>query len=300
MKFLIIGASGFVGRHLLAYVKSEGYDVIGTQSHSLYPRLITFNLLEHRIKDRVAPDFFDTNHQIFAVICVAISQIDRCFLEREISHKINVDNTIRLIDDLTKKNVKPIFLSSDNVYDGRLGFYNEHHKPNPINEYGRQKVKVESYIKQNIPKGLVLRLSKIVGDDPSEHHLFSEWYKLVEKNQPIICIEKQIFSPTFVKDVASGIVLSCKKGLLGLYNMANPEFFQRGELARQFILMLGKKVDIISKPQSEFKFSDKRPEKTYLDSSKFMKVTGMKFTPMGEALNIFIQNLQLTLKRVQQ
>lgn len=290
MKFLIIGASGFIGRHLWDYIKAQGYEAMGTQSNADYPDLIKFNLLTDRIENLFNLNFFHTDKPVFAVICAAISQIDRCLCEKEISHKVNVDNTITLINELTQHNIKVIFFSTDNVYDGKSGFYNENHKPNPINEYGRQKAEVESYM-YNISNSLILRLSKVVGDNPNEHHLFSDWYKLIEKNQVIFCIKNQVFSPTFVEDVAYGTVLSCKRGLSGIYNMANLDFFSREELARQFALVLGEKANIISKLQSEFSFSDERPERTYLDSSKFIKATGIKFTLMREVISSFIQNL---------
>ena len=292
MKFLIVGASGFVGKHMLAYTKSLGYDSLGTQWQSQNPGLITFDLLQHQIKDCIDISFYETDEPVYGVICASFSQIDRCLREREVSSLVNVENTIRLIRDLKAIGIKPVFLSSNFVYDGSIGYYNEEYPPNPINEYGRQKVMVENFINRSTPNVLVLRLDKIVGDDPLERHLFSEWYHCIRENQPIICIEGQLFSPTLAQDVAKAVIMSCQQGLTGLYNLANSEVFTREELARQFILSLGKEATIISKPQREFNFADPRPLKSYLDSTKFVKITGMRFTSMREVFRVFTDKIQ--------
>jgi dTDP-4-dehydrorhamnose reductase len=292
VRFLVIGASGFVGRHILSHVKSLGYTAIGTQRQSKYCGLVPFDLLHHRIRDRIDTSFFKTDEPIFGVICAVIRQIDRCFRERKLTRIVNVDNTIRLIQDLKVLGVKPIFLSSSFVYDGSTGYYSEKHPVCPINEYGRQKAEVEDFIKNNVTDALVLRLDKIVGSDPLEEHLFSEWYQLIRRNQPIICIEGQIFSPTYVKDVAKAVVLACQKVLSGLYHVANSEFFTREELARQFVLTLNKKCKVICKLQQEFNFLDQRPLKSYLDSTKFKKATGMRFTSMREVFRLFMRGIK--------
>jgi dTDP-4-dehydrorhamnose reductase len=293
MKFLIVGASGFVGRHTFSYIRSLGYDAIGTQANSKQSDLISFDLFSDRIQACIDPSFFATEQPIFGVICSAFSRIDRCLLEREKSYQINVEKTFQLIDDFKTLGVKPIFLSSDHVYDGKWGYYCEEDAANPINEYGRQKLTVETYLRKNfLDDFLIFRLSKIVGNDPKEAHPFSEWYQNLESGRPIVCIEGQIFSPTFVRDVAWGIVTSCEKSLFGLYHLASPQFFPREELARQFARSLGKEVEIICKPQADFNFADQRPEKTYLDSTKFARETGMQFTSMREVFHAFAKNLK--------
>ena len=51
MKFIVFGASGFVGRHILNYMQSQGYPVLGTQSTKEFPDLIKFNILENSIEE---------------------------------------------------------------------------------------------------------------------------------------------------------------------------------------------------------------------------------------------------------
>ena len=85
MKFLIVGASGFLGRHVLARASSLGHETVGTQCRSQRPALVTFDLLRGRISERVSPSFLGGDGPIFGVIAATISPIDRCVLEPETS-----------------------------------------------------------------------------------------------------------------------------------------------------------------------------------------------------------------------
>lgn len=291
MKFLIIGASGFIGRHILRQAVAAGHQAVGTQSGSRQSSLITFDLLHQRIGDCLPSSFLKDDGPVFGVICAALSQIDRCLRERALSYAINVTNTTRLIEDFRKLGIKTVFMSTGSVYDGKVGYYNEEPSHCPINEYGRHKAAIETYIREQVPEAFVTRLDKVVGDDPRENHPFTEWHQAMTQGRPIVCIEGQLFAPTHVDDVAKAIVLGCERGLQGVYNVANPEFFTRDELARQFVLAMGQKTEVVCKSQNEFSFADPRGLKSYLDSTKFIKATGMRFTSMRETMQNFIQKI---------
>ena len=288
MKFLVIGASGFVGRHLFKYVKSKGYEVVGTQSSSRQSGLVSFDLHKQRIKDRLDSTFIDEAQDIYAILCVKYGLMDQYAQQCSTSREVEVENMQVLIKDLISVKIKPVYLSTSYVFDGSDGSYTEDSKHSPISEYGRQKAEMENFISLSSHDILALRLDKIVGDNPTEDHLFSEWNQLVNQQKPIWCIKDQIFSPTYVEDIAKGVIVACKARLSGLFNFVNPESWLRRDLAREFVAQKGRHVDIISKDQSEFNFGDKRPLKTYLDPTGFIKLTGIRFTSMEEVISSFI------------
>jgi dTDP-4-dehydrorhamnose reductase len=293
MKFLIIGASGFIGRHMLAYAKSLGYEVLGTASR---PRpdegLLGLDLDRDRLTDKVPISFFQTGGPIFVVVSAAISQIDRCFRERDVTREVNVVNTMRLMEEAAALGARPVYLTSSFVFDGRVGYYTESDPRSPISEYGRQKADIESICCQSHSDWFLVRLDKIVGDDPAEKHLFTEWHQWQQAGHPIVCMANQLFSPTLVDDVAQAIILGCQKGLTGLYNVSNSEYFTRDELARQFFRMLGHAASIICKTQQELGFSDLRPEKSCLDAERFVQATGIHFTTMRQVINKFKKTIK--------
>ncbi|MFZ5354286.1 MAG: SDR family oxidoreductase [Bacillota bacterium] len=291
MKLLIIGASSFIGSNMFECAIKSGYNVIGTCYSNCRREFIKYNILENRIVE-VLDKSFNTNNRdnAYAIICSGIGKIDDCFKYKEISYKINVEKMMQLIDDLTYLGYKVVFLSSEAVFDGQRGYYNELSPVSPINEYGRQKVQIENYILDRYSQHLVFRLGVVVGDYHPQRHLLSVWYKSVLDNTPIRCIEGQIFSPTYVQDISDAILLALDKNLSGLYHLANQEFFQRDELARQFLYAMNRQVDIIVEPMNKFGFVEKRSLKTYLDSSKFTRETNFNYTSMREVFEIFLKN----------
>lgn len=292
MKLLVIGASGFIGSHLFTKARQKRYEVIGTRCSSDADKLIKYNLLTDDVKDILPSNYIKAKGPVYAIICSSVCKLNQCYYEREMSYKLNVTNTINLINDLNKLGIKCVFISTEFVFDGQLGYYDEMDIVSPVNEYGRHKAEVEQYITSQLYDNLIIRLSKVVGDSPDYEHFFSDCYKKAIKNADIECIHGQTFSPTNVEDVAEGIILSLELNLKGIYHLSNQEYFTRGELAKQFLICIDKNVGVIEKPLCEFSFPEKRPIKTYLDGTKFTKETGMKFTSMKETMRRFNQNIK--------
>jgi len=295
MRFIFIGASGFVGRHALRLAREAGHDAVGTQSAPRRPGLMKFNLLEDRAEAVFAPFLRGHRDPTWGVICASVRQIDQCFREREMTRQVNVVKTLELIEDFLRLGIRPVFLSTSYVFDGAKSCYTENDAHQPCCEYGRQKAEVEAHLARHHPEVLVLRLDKIVGDDPAEEHLFSEWLTWARQGQPITCITGQLMSPTLAQDIGRALLAGCERGLTGLYNTANTEQFSREELAAGFLAATGLKAEIASKPQSAFRFDDPRPTRTCLDSSKFIRATGLQFTPMRQVLATFAQKAGLRL-----
>jgi dTDP-4-dehydrorhamnose reductase len=291
-RFLVVGASGFVGQHVWEHLRSVGLEVVGTQAHARKPELVAFDILQHKLTDCVDRSFFEREGQVFVILCAAVSDMDRCLQDRGPSHRVNVEQTIQVIDEAYALRAKPVFISTGFVFDGTVGYYTEDSPLSPVNEYGRFKAEVEVYLRNRAPETFVVRLDKTVGDRPHPQNLFSEWYERLTQDMPIICIQGQLFSVTSMKDVARAIVLGCQRGLTGLFHVANSEYFYRDELARQFCYAAGKVPNVICKPLDEFNFVDNRALKSYLDGSKFVKATGFRFVSMRQVMQEFLRNVQ--------
>ncbi len=286
---LIFGGSGFIGSHILREMQSRGWSVTGTRASSASESLAPFDLRTQRLTALLETLDLAPDAPIVAVVCSSICQIDRCFRERDLSYRINVERTITLLHDLAQRNARVVFLSTSHVFDGQTGNSTEDTPVNPLSEYGRQKLIIEQFLAQNNPSALVMRLDKIVGQDPGESHLFSEWKRWREDQKPLRCIQDQILSPTLVEDVAKAMLLGIEHDLHGVYHAANSEAFSRADLARLFLEVTQDASQITEEPLENFPFADARPLNTTLDSSRFDQATGMKWTPMRTALKHFSQ-----------
>ena len=139
-KILIIGSTGFLGSCLLNQLPCDGLE-IGAIGRSIVdlskPISNSFKrLLEH-------------TEYSYAIICAAITDVERCFQQRELSHQVNVKGTQELLGQLEKYKVIPIFFSSDYVFSGKNYPYREEDQRQPKTIYGHQKHSVEQYIENN-------------------------------------------------------------------------------------------------------------------------------------------------------
>ncbi len=289
---VIIGASGFVGRYLFSYARAENQNVLGTQSKLNLPGLIKFNVLDQRIKDCIPTSYLKYNGKSYAIIAIKFGSMDSYIEGLNQGYEFEIERINLLINDLLNMGLTPVYISTNAVFDGKTGFYSEKEECRPISLYGNYMAEIERVIKSNEQDTLVLRLSNVVGDNPSEKHLFSDWYNCIKKNKPIYCIDGQILSPTYVHDVAKAVYLGCKGHLTGIYHITNTEHFQRSELANLFKSLIGRKIPVINKTEKELGIIDPRPIKGHLNSSKFIEATKMRYTPMRNVINRFKFNIE--------
>ncbi|MDD2751980.1 MAG: sugar nucleotide-binding protein [Candidatus Omnitrophica bacterium] len=287
-KFLIFGASGFVGKPLWERVKEKKFPALGTTYGENSEEFLNFNLATDNLSQVLPGNFLAPEDQAVAIILAGIANGDFCFRNKDASYQINVKGTTNLISDLQQAGIKIVYISSGAVFDGVSGNYNEASAVSPIMEYGRQKALVEDFIGKNCSDFLIVRLSKVVADTPGQKHIFSQWQNDIITGKPINCFSGEYFSPTDAGDVANGILLLIEKQLRGIYHLAGPEVFTREELARKFFQLMNKSAQIVVKNAQDFGLLEKRPLKVDLNSSKFAKDAGMPFRPMQEVMSSFL------------
>lgn len=289
MKFLVVGASGFLGGTILRRLRAKGFEVTGTQCAANRPGLIRFDLARDRITECVPQAFFRGNEPVCAIVATTARAMDEC-ATREWADHVHIDCTLQLLKDLAARGVRVLFVSTGYVFDGSVGYYTENDEPRPISQYGRQKLAVEVALSATVPDALVFRLEKIVSDEMASRNLFTQWLNAIRGCGKIECIRNQIFAPTAGRDIADASLAAFEKQLCGLFHVCNTEFFLREELAFQFCRTTGLQATIVSRPVEEFGFADPRPLKTYLDASKFQQATGFVFTPVRKVMEGFREN----------
>lgn len=283
---LIIGSSGFIGGYLFREAKRRNIEVIGTyNNNSINKDYIKFDLERDNLYD--LQPLIDNIENKVAIICSAISNIDKCFERKQQTININVNFTIHLIEQLVQSNYKIIYLSTDNVFDGNKGNYNELDFINPINIYGFTKSKVEEYLSNNVYNSCILRLSKVVSSYKDKSNIFYNWYNNIMSNETIYCIKDNIMSVVDIDDVVKIIFEVINNDLRGIYNISTGEFFERIELLSKFLRVTNLNTNIVERKLEEFNFKDNRPLKTYMNNKKILNCSDIKFNVVDNIIRIF-------------
>ena len=139
IKLLVTGSNGQLGSHF-NNTNNSLFDIISSN----YKKKINFVHLdivdENEVKsviDKYKPDVI--------INTAAITNVDFCESNKSLARKVNDDGVKYLIKHSSSK-MKIIQISSDYIYDGIDGFYNEKSLPNPINYYGKTKLEAENIL----------------------------------------------------------------------------------------------------------------------------------------------------------
>jgi dTDP-4-dehydrorhamnose reductase len=274
-KVLVLGASSYVGRHLIARLQPE--NVLATHRANPVPNGVYFDSLDMRL-DQIIGDPDAYSH---AVILLGDTEPDSCYQDPAKSNATNFESVCSVFDQLSDLGIKPIFTSSEFVFDGENGAYVETDDANPILLYGEQKLKAEQYLADSGAPHTILRLSKVYGDDIDDGTLFSGWLTGLRSGMTMKCAADQAFSPVFVGDVVAAILQTIERNLNGLYHVSGNQHFRRIELLEIAVRELDRQVggfniNIESCSINDFPLPEKRPIDVSMSADKIIRDAGLE------------------------
>lgn len=160
--------------------------------------------------------------------CAAISRPAVCEQDSGLARKVNVDATALLVSLAGDRPL--LFLSSDQVFDGRQGRYVETDRINPINYYGETKAAAEQVVLAN-PRHTVVRLALTAGTSSTGDRSFVEDMRRSAGRGHRLTL----FTDEFRNPVPAGIVARAIWELIaqqqsGLYHLGGAERLSRMEI----------------------------------------------------------------------
>ncbi len=278
-RLLILGASGFVGRHLYDRLGPER--AVATFHSAPFPGGVRFDAGGMRLRDTLLRGA----HGLKAAFLLhGRTKIDDCARDPEGSARVNAEGMMRAIDDLMEAGVKPLYASTDAVFDGSRGGWTEDDPPNPTLTYGRQKAAVEAYLRDKPVPWIVARLSKVVGSDDTGHSLLGEWIRQIEAGETIRCATDLVFTPAHVDDVAAALIRLAGEEFSGVFNVCGPQSMSRMALLQFLIDEVRRYRDVQPRivPCSirDFPFVEPRPLDGSMLPDKLYRALGSRFRDM--------------------
>ncbi len=292
MNNLILGASGKIGSYLIKNDRS----ILYTYNSKKIKGGIKFNFLKNNISKLIK------NKKINAVILLgAVSDPNICYKKKNLTNKINVLSTIKILKELIKKDIYFIFFSSEFVFNGKKKNFSEKDKAKPINIYGKQKLKVEKFIIKNAKKYSIFRIAKTYGDELNDNTLITNYLKNILIGQKkFIVASDQFFSPLFLGDLKKIIKIFTKKKINGIFNVGGPERLSRYDCLCNVNKFLNKKlkneVNLKKIRLENFSFYDKRPLDVSMSIKKLNKVINFKMTKIKKIAKKVVEKNRLNEK----
>jgi dTDP-4-dehydrorhamnose reductase len=282
-KLLVTGASGLLGNKIVALTKND-YTVIPIHKtkplHSNSLKLDITDAIEVlNLLGKLRPD---------AVVHTASeTNVDKCEIEKEQAWKINVEGTRNIAEACQEVNAKLVYISTDYVFDGEKGLYDEEDNPNPINYYGLTKLEGEKQVIEHCKNYAILRTSVLYGCHPWKQN-FATWaINQLKQGKEITVVDDHYNTPTLADNLAEMAVEVTKKDLQGLYHASGRERISRYEFAKQIAKTFNLSSDLIKpvKMSQLTAWIAKRPKDSSLNTDKIQKQLKTKPLNITEGLN---------------
>lgn len=252
MKVLITGANGFLGHYLVDKLLAQSVSVVATGKGSCR---LTFLTSHSFVYEQM--DFTDTcevdkvlikHKPAFIIHAGAMSKPDNCETNRELAYNVNVQGTINLLNAAKKYNLFFVFVSTDFVFDGEKGMYNEGDLLYPVNYYGQTKLLAETEVKKYQSDWSIVRTVLVYGKPNSgRNNLLTIVKEKLERGEGYSVFDDQVRTPTYVGDLADGIISIIKSKVTGIFHISGKDTLTPYEMACKTAVFLGLDKTLIKK-----------------------------------------------------
>lgn len=217
----VTGADGLIGSHikLSAPFFAPTWKVRGLNRND-------FDLTDFEEMQRQ----FEIDRPALVIHCAALSDPEACELKPAKTRLVNRDSTFFL--SRLSEGIPMIFFSSDLVFDGRIGNYNEEDEPSPLSFYAQSKAEAEVLVLSN-PMHTVVRTSLTSGQSPKRNRGIEEQLKLRwSKGETVRLFEDEFRKPIAAKIIAQVTWELVAANQTGLFHLAGSERMSRYEIGR--------------------------------------------------------------------
>ena len=289
LRVLIIGASGKVGKEIFKNLKNKDnkstYDIFGTyytnQMEGLEQLDITNLPVVEKVLEKINPSIL--------IHTAAITYPLRCEENRELAWKINVEGTKNLAQCCMKNNCKMVFISSDGVFNGKNGPFDETHKTNPLNYYGETKVESEKIVSE-INDYLIIRTAWVNDVGPNSRSFVMQVINSLQNGNIFNASIDQFGHPTYSTNLAEIIIELIKKNYNGIFHVTGLTYIDRFHFAKKIAEAFDLNPEMIHETTTDLNQSRTRPMKVKMKLDKLKSSISTKILSLDEQLDSMRNN----------
>jgi dTDP-4-dehydrorhamnose reductase len=282
-RILVTGSNGLLGQKLIALLRTQpDVAVIATaRGENRLPFKDGYEYHSLDITDATQVEDVIARTQPDAVIHgAAMTNVDLCETEKDACWAQNVLAVEYIVKSCHKHNVFLCHVSTDFIFDGANGPYDETASPNPLSFYGWSKLAAEHIVRHSGISWGIARTVLVYGIayDMSRSNIILWVKKSLEDRKTIKVVTDQWRTPTLAEDLAMGCFLIAKSSATGIYNISGKDFLNPYEMATKTADFFGLDKSLITEADSTtFSQPAKRPARTGFILDKAQNTLG--YTP---------------------
>ncbi len=284
-KILVTGSAGLIGTQVVKDLLDDNVEVYSCYNKTKPEFGIIINL-DLKKKD----DIVSTMKRIKPDVVIhlaAITDVELCETNKELAIMVNTKATEILALESEKYNAFFMYMSTDYIFDGKIGMKNEESEPNPINFYGKSKLDGEQILKKITTPNIIVRTSTPFGIH-SKKLSFPFWIKQnLELKKKIPIIMDQYTSPSYVPNISKMMIEVINKKITGIIHLADSTRISRYD----FAVLISKKMNISQEFFEPIKIDQmnwkaQRPMDSSLDTSKANKMLKNKPQKLEKSIKL--------------
>jgi len=268
MKILLTGANGLLGQKVVYRLLGEkGVQLTATArgacrlaAHDGYS-YITLDVEDAdevmRVALEVRPDSI--------IHTAAMTNVDACESDKEACDRANITAVRNVVRAAEAVGAHMVHVSTDFIFDGEAGPYDESAVPAPLSYYGRSKLLGEHEVTNGRAPWAILRTILVFGvvDNASRSNIVLWAKQALEKGAPINVVDDQWRSPTLAEDLAEACVQAALRKATGLYHVSGSDMMCVIDIVREVADFYGLDKGLIN-PVSSVTLNQpaKRPPRT--------------------------------------
>jgi len=301
-RILITGANGLLGQALTRRLSTDDdYAVLATAWDD------TLSLddvpCDYTSMDVTAPEEVEHTFSVFepnvVVNCAALSDVSTCENNRNEAWATNARAVKRLARHCNNHRTHLVQISTDFVFNGKRGPYDESAQPDPVNYYGRTKLAAENHVREAGRRNWTIVRTVLLygtGTSLSRKNVVLWLVDELKQGNPVHVVNDQWRTPTYVPDLAAGIdALLQTTEKTGIYHLSGPDMVSIHELAIRVADVFNLDESLIHPvPSDDFDESVERPSKTGFRLEKAR--TELEYNPrsLTEGLQALKQDVGFT------
>jgi dTDP-4-dehydrorhamnose reductase len=278
---LVLGGTGFVGRELVDTLHARGASLSGKDGS-----------LQCDASDPTSlAALLDRERPRIVVNCVGLADVDKAENDEALAVLLNETVVRNLATQYGRRPFRLVHISTDYVFDGSKGNYREEDPTNPVNVYGRTKLKGEETA-QRILGALILRISSPygMGFGARKVQFFRYVVDSLRAGKRARALTDQRITPTYLPDLAQAVERLTGAGASGIFHIGASHPWTRYAFALEVARVAGQDPALVDAARSSemTNWVAKRPLDTSLNVDKSIRA-GVRYTPVPEALSRLLE-----------
>jgi len=296
-KILVTGSNGLLGQKLTSLIKQKDeYRLIATgRGENRNPDKEGYDYVSLDItNEQEVNEVMNVQRPDFVINTAAMTNVDQCEEDREACWALNVKAVSYLVKACKTYNSFFLHLSTDFIFDGKNGPYDETASPNPVSYYGESKLAAEEVLLKSDIAWAMARTVLVYGITPnmSRSNIILWVKKSLEEKKQIQVVNDQWRTPTLAEDLAMGCYLIVQHKAQGIYNISGKDLLNPYQMAMQTAAYFDLDSSLIEETDgSKFTQKAKRPPKTGFILDKAIKDLG--YAPVSFKEGIAVLDKQL-------